>query len=444
MRKTLIFSFIFGFVLSAYAQTPGAPAYLTLSPPSSSASCTGPIERFVTDYVTPSLPNQTNTTGRLEIGTWFTPAVDGWIDAIKFYKATSSVGTHYGDIFDNGGNLIAETTFINETASGWQTQYLSMPVRLHAGQMYFVAYSTPDYYVATPSYLASGLTSGDLSISSTQNTQFSYAAQGTFPTSTDTGTYYFVDLVFDKSTCISDSYPNATNTGYTGTLTPSGDITASTVGQVVQNVDVTGTIYVTANNVTIQNCRVTSSVQSGQIAAAAGVTGLTVTHCEVNGLGATAYNITGSGTFTYNNLYGAEKNIELTGNAVIENNYMHEMSNTANPTPHFENVDAEGGQTSLLIQHNTMINVQQNTAAVMLANYYGGLTGITVTDNIMVGGNYPVYCDGHFAGGSVGTVAYTNNHIGSGFYGATDFNTCTPTFTGNTYDGWTWATLIGN
>lgn len=56
------------------------------------------------------------------------------------------------------------------------------------------------------------------------------------------------------------SYPDETNTGYlpTGvTLTPSGGLTISTNGTVVDSLDITGCVTVNANNVTIKRSRVT-------------------------------------------------------------------------------------------------------------------------------------------------------------------------------------------
>jgi hypothetical protein len=51
-------------------------------------------------------------------------------------------------------------------------------------------------------------------------------------------------------------WPTAENTGPSGTLTPySGNFTADTDGQIVENLDIDGKIFIKANNVTIRNCQ---------------------------------------------------------------------------------------------------------------------------------------------------------------------------------------------
>ena len=51
-------------------------------------------------------------------------------------------------------------------------------------------------------------------------------------------------------------YPNATNTGVPAgvTLKPSGSLTLSTPGQVVSGLDITGSVFIDASNVTLENC----------------------------------------------------------------------------------------------------------------------------------------------------------------------------------------------
>ena len=75
-------------------------------------------------------------------------------------------------------------------------------------------------------------------------------------------------------------YPNAANTGPSGALTPSGSITTSSSGQVIQNLDINGSIRVQHNNVTIRNVRIRSN---GQAISILGNTGLLVEDCELDG-----------------------------------------------------------------------------------------------------------------------------------------------------------------
>jgi hypothetical protein len=88
---------------------------------------------------------------------------------------------------------------VNETASGWQTQYLSTPIALTSGSSYVVSYYTPDgNYANTPQYFGgNNKYSGPLTIGYSSNGSFVYTStSGTFPNSSINSTVYFVDVVF--------------------------------------------------------------------------------------------------------------------------------------------------------------------------------------------------------------------------------------------------------
>ena len=80
--------------------------------------------------------------------------------------------------------------------------------------------------------------------------------------------------------------------------------------------------------------------------------------------------------------------------------------------PHYDSIEVNGGH-NIQIVHNTVINEFGQTAAVMLDNYFGGLSDITVKDNYLVGGGYTVYLDGRFDGGNVDekSIQIVDNHI---------------------------------
>lgn len=78
-----------------------------------------------------------------ELGTAFTPAVDGSATAIRFYKVEGQRGTHLGSLWAPDGTRVATVTFANESAAGWQTAALATPVKLAAGARYVVSYRVP-------------------------------------------------------------------------------------------------------------------------------------------------------------------------------------------------------------------------------------------------------------------------------------------------------------
>ncbi|MDB5179624.1 MAG: PHG11b 33 [Candidatus Saccharibacteria bacterium] len=151
---------------------------------------------------TPLNENTPTDTSSLELGLTFTAGASGTVTAIRYYKGVgASTASKDGHLWSSGGTLLASVTFVNETASGWQTQYLSTPVTLTNGSNYIVSYYTPDgNYSRTPpsSYFGGNFKhSGPLSVSFGNPGRFTHTStSGTFPASSDSTTLYFVDVIF--------------------------------------------------------------------------------------------------------------------------------------------------------------------------------------------------------------------------------------------------------
>src|SRR5262245_50991204 len=63
-----------------------------------------------------------------ELGIALQSEVAGWITALRFYKTAEETIGHIGHVWSADGTQLAEVTFSNETASGWQEQVLPDPV----------------------------------------------------------------------------------------------------------------------------------------------------------------------------------------------------------------------------------------------------------------------------------------------------------------------------
>jgi hypothetical protein len=95
-----------------------------------------------------------------------------------------------------------------------------------------------------------------------------------------------------------------------------------------------------------------------------------------------------------------------------------------------------GGTAGLIdIEHNTIINQNNRTDAVMIDNDFGPVNGVTINNNLLLGGDYTVYDGDHFNSNPSTNVSITNNHLGTGLYGYTDSNGTSPVFLGNVDDG---------
>ena len=65
----------------------------------------------------------------VELGVKFTSSQNGFITGIRFYKSAANTGTHVGNLWTDGGTLLASAVFTGETASGWQQVNFSSPVQ---------------------------------------------------------------------------------------------------------------------------------------------------------------------------------------------------------------------------------------------------------------------------------------------------------------------------
>ncbi|NIX75684.1 calcium-binding protein [Microvirga terricola] len=236
------------------------------------------------------------------------------------------------------------------------------------------------------------------------------------------------------STPTVSGFPNASNTGVPAgvILTPSGGITVTKAGTVIEGLDIKGQVNIQAANVTLKNCKITSSGYA-PVNIKSGLTGVVVQDCEINGTGSNndgSHGIAGQGTFLRNNIYNVENGINVQGNnTVIDGNYIHDLN--ASGAPHYDGVQIDGGVSNVTVTHNTVINNQPGVSAVMVDNYFGAVSNIKIDGNYLAGGGFPLYSDGTFTGSAMTNVSFTNNYITKGGWGYYYVKSSSPTISGN-------------
>jgi hypothetical protein len=136
----------------------------------------------------------------------FQSSVSGWVDGVRFYKGAGNHGTHTGSLWTASGTLLATGTFINETASGWQSMTFANPVQISAKTTYVVSYYDPDGYYSFDEDLfdwalnTPPLTGLKAMYTGTGGGNGVYDAGGPgFPTSSYNGSSYAVDVIFDTT-----------------------------------------------------------------------------------------------------------------------------------------------------------------------------------------------------------------------------------------------------
>ncbi len=149
---------------------------------------------------TPAVPLAEDGTG-IELGMRFRTTQSGFINGIRYYKGAGTTGTHIGSLWTNTGTRLAQATFTNETASGWQQVLFSTPVPVTAGVTYVASYFSPSGdYAATKPYFTQNIVNGPL-IGLADGTDggnglYRYTTTSAFPNSTFQASNYWVDVVF--------------------------------------------------------------------------------------------------------------------------------------------------------------------------------------------------------------------------------------------------------
>jgi hypothetical protein len=185
---------------TAYTFTVKATNAIGTGPESGASSATTP-QNTILDFSAPIAANvDSNDPGSAELGVKFTADTNGSITGLRFYKAAANTGTHIGTLWTTGGTLLAQATFTNETASGWQTVQFSSPVNITAGTTYVAADFDPNgHYSGSKLAFASAVNNPPLHAvadSTSSNGVYAYTPTSTFPTSSYQASNYWIDVLF--------------------------------------------------------------------------------------------------------------------------------------------------------------------------------------------------------------------------------------------------------
>jgi hypothetical protein len=195
-------------------------------------------------------------------------------------------------------------------------------------------------------------------------------------------------------------------------LNPSGSITISTPGAVVSGADVTGTVTITASDVTLIDSRVRPAPGTTGIAVRySGVSGVLIDHVEIDGgkSAPTAVGITGSGfTVESANIHGTGDGVDAGSGDVIRDSWIHDL--WVGTGDHTDGIQSSGGD-GLTITHDT-IDARGTgvNSAILLGADLGPLSNTVVNGNLLNGGGFTVYAgsDGTY---DSGVIKFTNNRV---------------------------------
>lgn len=209
------------------------------------------------------------------------------------------------------------------------------------------------------------------------------------------------------------TWPDATNTGSSGTLTPVTGSEVTMDGTVIQNREVAGTITVHAANVIIRNCHFTGGGYFG--VDAEGATGLLVEDCTFDEAATAAITDNGGGnTYQRLNIAGSPDGVRIGNGATFRNSYIHSLTpyDPASGT-HNDGVDFTGG-TGITVEHNRIeMGFMSATAISMSSGFTAGGSDCLIVGNHLHGGMYSL--DGPGSASTATNIRVTNNTFTRGY-----------------------------
>lgn len=261
------------------------------------------------------------------------------------------------------------------------------------------------------------------------------------PTATATPTKQPSPAPTDRAACASPGacgFPDARTTGHRTALEPhdTGYLAVREHGTVIRGWDITGSLDIYANDVTVIDTRITSDNWWG-INLRPGYHGLRVLHSTITAVPGEGPD-NGGVDYAVSNMGGSSIevgwcDVSVFGDALsmgqgnLHDNYVHDIVpfvNLGGEWQHTNAVISGGGNTGhLVIRHNTLLNPtgldQGASGSIGLFADTGVVRNVTVDDNWIAGGAYALY------GGSTGAtgikvtdnVFSTQYHPASGGYG---------------------------
>ena len=223
------------------------------------------------------------------------------------------------------------------------------------------------------------------------------------------------------TTCPLPAYPSASCTGVpagTNLRVHNGDLNVDQANTVIDGLDIRGCVAINAPGAIIRRSKITCP--GGGVGSRADFysgTGVLLEDVEISCgsvLGSSAvadYNF----TVRRANIHSCENGFDIDGAATIEHSYIHDLLPYDPATdPHVDGAQITPVGHDITIRHNT-IQVGDGSAAVTSSRVSDGVVrNVFVSDNLMAGGSYTLYCPEDGPGNNYRVV---NNHFSTAKYG---------------------------
>jgi hypothetical protein len=232
--------------------------------------------------------------------------------------------------------------------------------------------------------------------------------------------------------------PARSNTGVPplSALTPSGSVAASTTGQVVKNLSISGQLTINADNVTVENVKVTPTAtgNGSEAIVVNGHTGVRIVDSEVVAVSKPIQNAVWAGgshiTLEGDYFVGCADCVEY-GNPTIRDSYIA-ITNIFSGA-HAEDVYI--WNEAVTVEHSTLLNAEGQTATV-----FGDSGGnqFTVKNSLLAGGGFLLYPQANNTAPADATTTITGNRFarclgGAHYESSSGGTTCTGSTDSNGY-----------
>jgi hypothetical protein len=205
-------------------------------------------------------------------------------------------------------------------------------------------------------------------------------------------------------------------------LRPTGSMTVSNAGATISNLNIIGSLTVTAPNVHVTNVCVTTNgggVQ-GSIAVSSrdGGTNLTIDHSTIAGANASGQSVQiaaanlsgGPGTLSHDYIHNCGECVH-DGPWTVNDSYV--ISDGAVQGDHFEDLYCSDESESL--SHDTLLNPNDQTAVIFCDTNGGGGGAcdnhISVANSLLAGGDEIIYSCGNASSVGTSTLSFTTNRV---------------------------------
>ncbi|WP_337059250.1 hypothetical protein [Kineococcus sp. G2] len=203
-------------------------------------------------------------------------------------------------------------------------------------------------------------------------------------------------------------------------LEPSGSLTITEDGRVVENLDIDGCVSIKADDVVLRNVRIRCGQQQRAIVIEGSDRNLLVEDSEIDGLGSTLVAVGWSDyTLRRVEVHDVVDGPRLGSDVTVEDSWVHDMVRVGDS--HSDALQSNGG-SGIVVRGNTLVPTDTSTgdvlnAAVQLGaeNDSGELSDVLIEGNYLDGGNYSVNVRGDE--GVSGVVLRDNVFGGGARYG---------------------------